>query len=122
MNKELEAFEEMYNWIYCNCETTYEDDVKLDKIRKIVKQALQRLEQIDNAKSNEIMKSLERIREFLLHRTKEMSFQDLRDIEQALLKAQEDKAEIERLKQENTILHIELATFEKLMFKKYKGE
>ena len=47
------------------------------------------LEEKDNVKPSEALKSLERIREFFLHKTREMSFQDLRDIEQVLLRAQE---------------------------------
>lgn len=38
-------------------------------------------------------------------------------IKRALLQAKKDKAEIEKLKQENAILHIQLDTFKKIAFK-----
>lgn len=54
----LECLEEIYNWIYCNCGgTTYEDDVKLDKIRKIVEQALIKAQ--EQEKALEILKEKE---------------------------------------------------------------
>lgn len=51
------------------------------------------LQAIKEANPSEALECLERIRAFLSHRTKEMSFQDLRDIEQALIKAQEQEKE-----------------------------
>jgi len=68
---------------------------------ELVKEALQRLESIDNANPSEALKCLERIKAYFLNKTKEIDFQDLRDIEQALIKAQEQEKEnayIEKIK------------------------
>ena len=59
-----------------------------------VKKSLRRLEEIDNADPSEAMKCLNRIREFLLNRISTVSFQDLRDIEQALIKMQNNEYKI----------------------------
>lgn len=48
----------------------------------------------DNTNPSEAFECLERIREFLQNRTNTVSFQDLRDVEQALLKAQEQEEDI----------------------------
>lgn len=100
MSKELEEFEEMYNWIYCNTGTTYEDDVKLDKIRKNVKSALQRLESIDNANPSEALECLERF--FNSRKIYEPNntfvfdcITRLNSIKQALIKAQEQEKVLE---------------------------
>ena len=106
MSKELEEFEEMYNWIYCNTGTTYEDDVKLDKIRKNVKSALQRLESIDNAKPSEVIKKLDDISYLVLNEIDDLKNKELwksyfNTIKQALIKAQETEKEnayIEKIK------------------------
>lgn len=102
MSKELEEFEEMYNWIYCNTGTTYEDDVKLDKIRKNVKSALQRLESIDNANPSEALDEIFNIiYNFDCGTTYEQDkkLNEYREtIKQALLKAQEQEKENAKLK------------------------
>lgn len=59
-----------------------------------VKKSLYRLEEIDNADPSKALKCLNRIREFLLNRIKTVSFQDLRDIEQALIKMQNNEYKV----------------------------
>lgn len=123
MSKELDEFEEMYNWIYCNCGTTYEDDVKLDRIRTNVKRALQRLEaidkkrcganvekiiidefvpsnELDNAKPSEALNCIEKVNDYLknVYDYKEIIEEvqrDINTIKQALNKAQEQEKVLE---------------------------
>lgn len=122
MTKELEALEHIYYGSQGYGET--------DKYYKYLKEYL---EQIDNAKPSEALECLKHIKNDDFNMIvatyspiavyNGVSKNEMFDtIEQALLQAEKDKAKIEKLKQENTILHIELATFEKLLFKKIKGE
>ena len=49
--------------------------------------------ELNNSKPSEALECLERIRAYFLNKTKEIDFQDLRDIEQSLIKAQEQEKE-----------------------------
>ena len=97
--KRLEAIDNSkkdINSLYSNMHQTSDE---LDKSLKdsLLKNA--KIEAINNSNSNEALKCLERTREFLLHRTNEMSFQDLRTIKQALIKAQEQEKVLEIIKE-----------------------
>jgi len=101
MSKEyLEALEELRDFRYGKdkllvCQT---------EMYSTIKKALQRLEAIDNANSGEALECLERITAYFLNKTKEIDFQDLRDIEQALIKAQENENKIDNLEYEKKML------------------
>lgn len=137
MSKEyLEAF----NRIALHAE--YDNDGSYDCLNfeddcKLVDEALQHLEAIENAEPSKALKCLERIDNTLcLNNNKgKLEFdidteehtdcdsiinmtEDLEIIKQALLQAQKDKAKIEKLKHDNAILHIQLDTFKKIAFKK----
>jgi len=91
-----------------------------------IRQALLELKAIKETNPSKALKELNEIIEYITE-DKKVKYKatilfDCDIIKDALLQAQKDKAEIEKLKRENTILHAELATFEKLMFKKNKGE
>ena len=101
--------------------TEYDNDSSYDCLNfeddcKLVGEALTKLEQIESANLSEALDCLEELRSNL-----GIIYDDtLNTIEQALLQAEKDKKEIEKLKQENAILHIELDAFKKLAFKKYE--
>lgn len=132
MTKELEAFNRI------TLHTEYDNDGSYDCLNfeddcKLVNDALTRLVLIENVKPSEALECLKHIKNDDFNMVvatyppivvyNGVSKNEMFDtIEQALLQAKKDKAKIEKLKQENTILHIELATFEKLLFKKSKGE
>ena len=90
MSKELEALEKVYygSQGYGVCDENY----------KIVKEALQRLEAIDNTNPSEAMKSLDRLEYY--HTTsvhdlgcKEHRLEDINNIKQYILKSQEQEKE-----------------------------
>lgn len=96
MNKELEALEEIRDFRYGKdkllvCQTAMYDDIK---------QALQRLEAIDNANPSEALKWLEDKGEQWVERglnpdiVQYKETQSYREIKQALLKAQEQEKEL----------------------------
>ena len=110
MSKELEEFEEMYNWIYCNTGTTYEDDVKLDKIRKNVKSALQRLESIDKANPSEALRKLDDISYLVLNEIDDLKNKELwksyfNTIKNYILKAQENEKVLSIIKEKNVDIY-----------------
>ena len=93
MNKELDYLDDILK----------NEPMTLNKrmIIECIKEKIQRIEAIDNAKPSEAIRCLERIKAYFLNKTKEIDFQDLRDIEQALIKAQEQEkknAYIEKIK------------------------
>ena len=116
-----------------------------DELDKSLKDSLlknaNKIELIDNTNSSKALKCLERIGDIKLSHTetcynetkdddyvetlveyidgilKDIYKEEFTTIKQALLKAQKDKAKIEKLKQENAILNAELDTFKKLAFK-----
>ena len=93
----------------------FEDDCKL------VDEALQRLEDIDNANPTEALKELNEIIEYITE-DKKVKYKatilfDCEIIKDALIKAEKDKAKIEKLKHENAILKAEIDAFKKIAFK-----
>ena len=105
MSKELEALGKNIRYKKEHIgNDTYRLYIKKNDI-ELLEQALQRLEAIDNAEPSEALKCLERITAYFLNKTKEMDFQDLRDIEQSLLKAQENEKVLEIIKEKNVDIY-----------------
>jgi len=68
------------------------------KMAKTLKDDLTELKAIKESNPSEALECVKRIRAYFLNRTREISFQDLRDIEQALLKSQEQEKVFEIMK------------------------
>lgn len=124
MGKEyLEAFNRIALHAEYDNDGSY-DCLKFEDDCKLVDEALQRLEAIENVKTSEALQCLDKLNKLLnyvnIYKITEIE-KDVNTIKQALLKVEKDKAKIEKLKHDNAILHIQLDTFKKIAFKN-KGE
>ena len=101
MNKELEALERIIEGtVYDNIYTKQD----LEQDTDIVRQALQRLESIDNAKFSKSLEDLKKVRDFSYRlpmvQYLEMNYA-LDTIQDALVKAQEQEKVLEIIKEKN---------------------
>lgn len=126
MTKELEALE-TFNYIMARCKdedsyiikfplgiqkgTTFGED--MEKAYKVIKEALQRLEQIDNSNPSEALEIVDKIVNYILldeeygfidDEEKQAIIRDRDTIKQALIKAQEQEKTLENFEYENKML------------------
>jgi len=114
MSKEyLEAFKNLKQELYYSPNQIPD----IDKWHETIEKALQRLEQIDDAKPNEALKCLEKLGHLDLYESyidlKVNEVDEFGIIKQALVKAQEQEKENDVLLGENDDLYTELAFCEK---------
>lgn len=102
MSKELEALKRIRQE---TCPATYMDDFDKNECCDVIEQALKRLESIDNANPSEALRNLECLkshisaRDMLGETNKKIALDICNDVEQALLKAQENEKVLKIIKE-----------------------